>query len=879
MKRFKLIKFICLNFIVIVSMLFAFNTNINASNLNSCISSITANQVDNCQPGQPIKITYNWKLPKGEKIKAGDDIEVTLPTGTSDHVGIEPNPEPFIIYGTYQNKKVPMAKLTTDGQNVKLVFTKYAELENMNRGSFTIAGQITNPSIQHGGTVQKILDWGVPSEVPTPSIRVNIPKMTPVPAPDLTPGISKMGMEVNSQVEWMIIGVTPNATGKVVINDILGNGQNYDPSNWEFGYTTQDGHRSPTYTLKEFEDMNFGKVSFDDNHMIIKLNGARLNNCQWVVSYFTKVTDDNLSQYINNASVSYQEGKQGSAGIINKIMTLPNGPAVAKNNDKVSGNIHGNGNISFAKIDEYGDPVKGAIFKLIDSKDNHIVLNNIKDTNGMININDLNNGDYLLEEIKVPKGYQKATGVHIKVVDNIARAINAPGNIIIDKHNPISSQKSSSKEVSSSSKKAEVAKSSSKEVSSSSKKAEAAKSSSKVSSSSKKAEAAKSSSKVSSSSKKTEAAKSSSKENSSSKKTEAAKSSSKEVSSSSKKTEAAKSSIKVSSSSKKTEAAKSSSKESSSSKKAEAAKSSGKVSSSSKKAEAAKSSSKEVSSSSKKAEVAKSSSKESSSSKKAEVAKSSSKEVSSSSKKAEVAESSSKESSSSKKTEAAKSSSKESSSSKKAEVAESSSKESSSSKKAEAAKSSSIKKPVKPGISSVAVSKNTQVTSYKNSKTNSSVPVTVNSKTNTTVESSVSSMIQVGSNSTSIVNKPTLVSSEKNISVTSYSSVKEDHSIPVNISSVIHDYSQSNKPSSSQTSLSGTSSSDSHNSGKVAVITGNENHGQGSQEAQGNKSGKGTGKGQGEDLPQTGETEMATAAVIGTIVLGIAGATVLRKNK
>lgn len=93
----------------------------------------------------------------------------------------------------------------------------------------------------------------------------------------------------------------------------------------------------------------------------------------------------------------------------------------------------------------------------------------IPSKNGMININNLNNGDYLLEKIKVPKGYQKATVVHIKVVDNIAKAINAPGNIIIDSHKSnVTSSEQSSNRVSLSSKKEATKKNST--VTSSSKK-------------------------------------------------------------------------------------------------------------------------------------------------------------------------------------------------------------------------------------------------------------------------------------------------------------------------------------------------------------------------------------------------------------------------
>ena len=413
--------------------------NVKAADLTNSIQSVTVNKENFDQPGQPIKVTYNWALPSEKHVKAGDTITINLPAGTNSHVGITPNPQTFYIYKPYHGKKESMAEITVSGQQVKMTFTKYAQLENMDRGSLTIAGVITVPSDQQGGTTQTITNWGLPSNVSTPTVKVKIPEMTPVPAPDLTPGISKMGREANSQAQWMITGVTPQAAGTVTINDILGSGQDFQPSDWEFGYTTKDGYRSQTYSLEEFEAAGLGTVTFNGDHMIVKLNGPALNDCQWMISYFTKVTNDYLPQYTNNATASYQEGQLGQTqGLTNKVMTLPDGPAVAKNNDQSSGNIEGDGSISFAKVDENGNTVNGAIFKLIDTDNKKVISNHIKDQDGMISISNLSNGNYLLEETTVPAGYEKAQPVHIKVTDNNAEAIDAPGNLIVDDHKTVS---------------------------------------------------------------------------------------------------------------------------------------------------------------------------------------------------------------------------------------------------------------------------------------------------------------------------------------------------------------------------------------------------------------------------------------------------------
>ena len=314
------------------------------------------------------------------------------------------------------------------------------------------------------------------------------------------------------------------------------------------------------------------------------------------------------------------------------------------------------------------------------------------------------------------------------------------------------------------------------------------------------------------------------------------------------------------------------------------------------------SSSKQSSSSMSSSSTIKSSSKQSSAIKSSNVkslssSKASSKEISSSSK----ISNSSKKSSSVKSSSLSKASSKETSSSSiknssvkssvessSKEVASSSSKKSSSSINTESSStintvsSSSANKPSKNTETSVKVPSKASTISYVNKSTEKSVPVTVSSETNTMVESSISSATRTGSGSSSfgssMINKPTLVSSSMNVPATSWSKGIVNGSSATTVGTTVITYSQSELPNkgSKSESIISKPTANTATTQNTTVINNNSN-GQSGQAAQSNKSGKGNGHGEG--LPQTGEA-VATAAVgLGIVLIAISGIVVFEKKK
>ena len=212
--------------------------------------------------------------------------------------------------------------------------------------------------------------------------------------------------------------------------------------------------------------------------------------------------------------------------------------------------------------------------------------------------------------------------------------------------------------------------------------------------------------------------------------------------------------------------------------------------------------------------------------------------------------------------------------------------------------SSSANKPSKNTETSVEVPSKASTISYVDKSTEKSVPVTVSSETNTMVESSISSAVRTGSSSSSfgssMINKPTLVSSSMNVPATSWSKENVNGSSATTVGTTVITYSQSelpnresnsesiiSKPTANTATTQNTTVINNNNhspkQGRVAVAGNNNSNGQSGQAAQSNKSGKGNGHGEG--LPQTGEAAVTAAVGLGIVLIAISGIVVLEKKK
>ena len=174
---------------------------------------------------------------------------------------------------------------------------------------------------------------------------------------------------------------------------------------------------------------------------------------------------------------------------------------------------------------------------------------------------------------------------------------------------------------------------------------------------------------------------------------------------------------------------------------------------------------------------------------------------------------------------------------------------------------------------SVKVPSKASTISYVNKSTEKSVPVTVSSETNTMVASSISSAVRTGSGSSSfgssMIYKPTVLSSSMIVPATSYSKKIVNGSSATTVGTTVITYSQSELPNNGHHSTN-------TNQGEVAVVGNNNSNGQA---AQSNKSGKDNGNSHGEGLPQTGEAAATAAVGLGIVLIAISGIVVLEKKK
>ena len=875
---------------VIASILLAISPALSGSNCgeikaddvtSSMVDSVTTN-IGTAKPGQKVTFHVHFSGKKDYPVKAGDTITINFPQATQNGAGIQgiPHQQP-LIYNNPDNPNDPdngkdMGQIDVTKTGVTITFNKTAAgLKTIDGGDFRFTGTI---SVESGTNPTQTNPWPQGGELPTPTISVgqkfpswNDPGIQQGGTPNIvmpTGQVSKSGAidTRTGNINWQVHGVL-GKPGITTISDTAQDGQTFLPNTfhikffgqlpngqWENITIVRNMSGATGISSNDLKNSGLGSYTTSANGFNLQINDT---NVATALSDNNNISSNGTSGGISfGPSVSYKtiaytityQTKLSPDQVVKQWdneanQTNPDGTKTNTAQGIVantwSNDIWGSqpkDGVVFDKQNSDGQALPGAVFELTGNGQDQKVTST---ATGMVKFSNLTNGEtYTVKEIKAPTGYKLNNETITVEIVNDKPIIKINGsktknNIIIDKSNESSSSSISS--------------SSSKKSSSSSKKSSSLKSSS---------------SKVSSSSKKSSSVKSSSSKKSSSiKSSSSLKNSSSKVSSSSKKS----SSVKSSSSKKSSSSVKSSS----SSKKSATVKSHRggnqpvKSSSSSKKSSSLKSSPSKVSSSSKKSSMIKSSS------------KASSKKVSS--KKSSMIKASSKASS-----------------------VESSSNINIESSSTMNNVSSSANKPSKDTETSVKLPSKASTISYVNKSTEKSVPVTLSSETNTMVESSTSSEVRTGSGSSSfgssMVYKPTLVSSSMNVHATSWSKEIVNESS----ATMVVTYSQSEIPNTNKesnrvinepttnatttrndTAVINNNNNHNSNQGGVTVIGNNNNNGnnaQGGQAAQGNRSSKDSGNVHGEGLPQTGEAAATAVVGIGIALIAISGVVVFEKK-
>jgi uncharacterized surface anchored protein len=345
------------------------------------------------------KVNYNWSIPDGVQINAGDTTQFTLPEGVVANGDLT-----FPIYNS-SNVEIGTATIKNGETVGTLTFNNVLSNTNANRkGTLTLVSKGTNTSNNTEGE-----DW-------------MFNKLGWVAGFDAN--------NVPNELTWNI-AFNPNEhnLSGVTITDTLGPNQEYIPGS----LSAIGGSYGPGGFVSNGQQLH-PTVTTDGNKVIITFPGNVTTAVD--IYYRVKVTNTNASgstTWTNNATMASSEGTNNISA-----STSWGGSGTGNGDQQV-------GSVSLQKTDATTDKaLSGAEYQLADGTGYVIISNAETDENGQINIHNLPYGSYTLTEVKAPDGYlinqnpieftipDKDGNVDLKVSQS-DKAI--PGSVILTKSN------------------------------------------------------------------------------------------------------------------------------------------------------------------------------------------------------------------------------------------------------------------------------------------------------------------------------------------------------------------------------------------------------------------------------------------------------------
>ncbi|KYG26337.1 hypothetical protein AZF08_16205 [Bacillus gaemokensis] len=361
---------------------------VNAQELNST-GFVDSFKIDKTtlQYGEQTGIRVNFSDKSGNNMKSGDTLTLSLPTELLGFKGSIP-------LNNDENRNFGTCEINTS--NVVCIFNDTVEkLQNI-RGHFNFTVQASNIAVGEEKSIPTNLGTSLESQTVTivhPSGGGTEPGQFFYKAGDIQPGNS-------NEVRWFLnVNLKKQQLNSdIVLSDSLQEGQTLNKNN--FGIEI-NGNRP--LSIEEFQHQGYGLIKFTGEHsfeVIIYKNSANGNS--FTISYTATINESGKKQefFKNNYTINYQ--------VMNEEPVSDSGSASVKNiafGGGADGDLPPKGTLRIVKHLE-GDEEKvipNVSFKLYTESGQQVSDMFTTDGQGIVEITNLNPGNYYVQEISAPK--------------------------------------------------------------------------------------------------------------------------------------------------------------------------------------------------------------------------------------------------------------------------------------------------------------------------------------------------------------------------------------------------------------------------------------------------------------------------------------------
>ncbi|MGE6509432.1 Cna B-type domain-containing protein, partial [Bacillus cereus] len=360
---------------------------VNAQELNTTgfVDSFTIDKTT-LNSGETTKMTVQFSDKSGNQMKSGDTLTLTLPPELKGYSGAIPlNNDAGINFGTCQIK-------TT---NVVCTFSDTVEkLQNI-RGNFYF--QVKAIDVAQGQTVTTETNLGTQLEKKT----VTIIGPTGGGGGEPSPFSYKTGNiqpENTNEIQWVLTANNSkqNVDSDIVLVDSLQEGQTLNQDSLRIG-----GFAAPM-TPQEFQAQGYGTITFiGDNGFKAVINKDKANGLTFVFEYKANITDSGkkLEAFYNNYTVDYKVTGEEPVSKSNSVSV--------RNIDSgggAQGDLPPKGTLRIVKHIAADETkfIANVSFKLYTESGQQIGSTYTTDGQGMIEIPNLDPGNYYVQEVSAP---------------------------------------------------------------------------------------------------------------------------------------------------------------------------------------------------------------------------------------------------------------------------------------------------------------------------------------------------------------------------------------------------------------------------------------------------------------------------------------------